>query len=144
MAHRVLIFGLPGAGKTWLATRLSQIMPCDWFNADDIRKQFDDWDFSDAGRLRQAERMRKMADDSTQPFAIADFVCPTQELRQVFEAHTSIWLNTIKEGRFEDTNKLFERPDHATLVIEKFYNEDNVQEAAKWLQERAQKEATDV
>jgi adenylylsulfate kinase len=81
-----------------------------WFNADAVRKEHNDWDFTPEGRLRQVKRMREMADKSGAKYVICDFVCPTEEYRRVFDANYVIWMDTIEEGRFEDTNKLFEEP----------------------------------
>ena len=83
-----------------------------WLNADEVRKQCDDWDFSDEGRKRQSLRMWTMAEDAVDKNrnVIADFVCPTEKTRQQFKADYTIWMDTIKEGRFEDTNKMFEPP----------------------------------
>ena len=111
---RVLIFGLPGSGKTYLAKRLVEILgDADWHNADAIRELFDDWDFSPEGRARQMKRMQDYCVKTVGKgkYAIADFVCPTNELRKTFEPDYVIWMNTIDEGRFEDTNKVFEAPD---------------------------------
>lgn len=112
---RVLIMGLPGAGKTTLAQALKPVLEAQgytvaWFNADDIRKKYNDWDFSNVGRVRQAERMRKEADAKVCNFVICDFVCPLQSMRYMFDAHFLIWIDTIKESRFEDTNQLFNPP----------------------------------
>jgi len=111
---KVLIFGLPGAGKTYLANELVKIFKDEaiWFNADEVRKQADDWDFSVEGRLRQKERMKKLCDDASAQgkIAIADFVCPLDEARKEFEADYYIWVDTIEEGRFADTNAMFEKP----------------------------------
>jgi adenylylsulfate kinase len=83
-----------------------------WLNADEVRKQCDDWDFSEEGRKRQSLRMWTMAEDAVDKNrnVIADFVCPTEKTRQQFKADYTIWMDTIKEGRFEDTNKMFEPP----------------------------------
>lgn len=108
--------GLPGSGKTTLAEKLQTELhkngPCEWLNADEVRKEFNDWDFSEEGRYRQALRMRAIADKSvTAGFVtICDFVCPTKELRAVFDADIVVWMDTIPKGRFADTNKVFERP----------------------------------
>lgn len=134
--HRILVFGLPGAGKTWLATRLHELVPSLWLNADDIRKKFDDWDFSPEGRTRQATRMRQLADDASEPFAIADFVCPTPELRSIYAAHTSIWIDTIEKGRFEDTNKMFVKPENCSKIVDHHYSEDEVLALANWIKTR--------
>ena len=112
---RILLFGLPGSGKTTLAHELVKILPnAAHLNADAVRKAFDDWDFSPAGRTRQALRMRTMADDLLKndnvKYVIADFIAPTSELRAVYEPQFAVWMDTIVEGRFEDTNKAWRVP----------------------------------
>ncbi len=112
---KILIFGLPGSGKTTLAVFLMELLGPDtvWYNADAIRKQYDDWDFSDEGRLRQANRMKDLMEEADQDGfdVICDFVCPTNELRELFDEDTyRVYVDTIDEGRFDDTNKLFEDP----------------------------------
>ena len=111
MTKRILIMGLPGSGKTTLAKELQNKLHATWFNADDIRKQCNDWDFSHEGRIRQAHRMRDMADKTTEDFVIADFVAPLPEMRDIFSADITIWMDTILQGRFEDTNKIFIPPE---------------------------------
>ena len=60
---KILVCGLPGAGKTFLSTRLAKRIGAVHLNADDIRKKFDDWDFSIEGRQRQADRMKALAEE---------------------------------------------------------------------------------
>jgi len=114
---KVLIFGLPGSGKTYLAQELVQILgdQVAWFNADKVREEADDWDFSDEGRLRQKQRMKNLCEDAEAQgkIAIADFVCPFDNARQEFDADYTIWINTIQEGRFADTNAVFEAPSES-------------------------------
>ena len=113
---KILIMGLPGSGKTTLAEKLLEYLhmngPAEWLNADEVRKEFDDWDFTPEGRLRQAKRMRVLADKCVEAGypVVCDFVCPTQELRAVFDPNVIIWLDTIPKGRFADTNSIFEPP----------------------------------
>jgi adenylylsulfate kinase len=107
---KILICGLPGSGKTTLAEPFSKLINGVWLNADAIRKEYDDWDFSPEGRIRQAQRMRYLADGIVRAgsIAVADFVCPTKQARQEFSPDFTVWMDTIKEGRFEDTNAMFE------------------------------------
>ena len=115
---RILIMGLPGSGKTTFAEALSNKLNSTlWLNADKIRELHDDWDFSYAGRLRQATRMRKYADISEDEYVIADFVCPLPEMRSLYEPHVTIWMDTIKTGRFADTNKAFVKPEEYDLRV---------------------------
>tara|TARA_E500000081_G_C6008718_1_gene294748 strand:- start:67 stop:489 length:423 start_codon:yes stop_codon:yes gene_type:complete len=126
---RILIMGLPGSGKTHLAVRLQHhLNDCAWYNADAIRKMANDWDFSDAGRRRQAERMNSIAmfEGARGRTVICDFVCPTNETRKLFSHEIMIWMNTIEEGRFEDTNKMFEKPDDATYVVSGFKSDEEI------------------
>ena len=105
--------GLPGAGKTTLAEQLAPMLNAKRLNADEVRKAADDWDFSEEGRKRQAKRMADFALKlkSEGNFVVADFICPTPEARSLFPADYIIWVDTIKEGRFEDTNQMFIKPE---------------------------------
>ena len=113
MKKKILIMGLPGAGKTYLAERLTPLLDANWLNDDKVRKEADDWDFSLEGRQRQANRMKNLANKSiaSGKHLIADFVCPTLKTRDDFQADITIWMDTISEGRFEDTNKMFVPPE---------------------------------
>ena len=105
--------GLPGAGKTTLANELAPLLKAKRVNADEVRKAANDWDFSEEGRERQAKRMSKLALNLKNEgnYVIADFICPTPEARKLFPADFIIWVDTIKEGRFEDTNQMFVKPE---------------------------------
>jgi len=109
----ILIMGLPGAGKTTLANELANIIKSKRLNADEIRRAANDWDFSEEGRIRQAKRMSEAAlkIKSEGNNVIADFICPTQEARNLFPADYVVWVDTIKEGRFDDTNQMFVKPE---------------------------------
>ena len=129
---KILVMGLPGSGKTYLSERLQPLLECAWFNADKVRSMAGDWDFSEIGRSRQSLRMRAIADfeSSHDRLVICDFVCPTKETRKIFDADITIWLDTIKEGRFEDTNALFEPPERVDFHI-KEWNDHNHLDIAK-------------
>ena len=105
--------GLPGAGKTTLANELAKLIKCKRLNADEIRKAANDWDFSEEGRKRQAKRMSdkalKIKKEGNN--VVADFICPTPQARALFPADYIVWVDTIKEGRFEDTNQMFIKPE---------------------------------
>ena len=105
--------GLPGAGKTTLAEELAPILNAKRLNADEVRKAANDWDFSEEGRTRQAKRMADLALKLKEEgnYVVADFICPTPEARDLFPADYIIWVDTIKKGRFDDTNKMFVKPD---------------------------------
>jgi adenylylsulfate kinase len=123
----ILIMGLPGSGKTTLANELAPKINAKRLNADEVRKEANDWDFSEEGRKRQAKRMasfaKKLKEDGN--YVIADFICPTPEARNLFPADYIVWVDTIKEGRFDDTNKMFVKP-------EKFNCHVTTQDAKHW------------
>lgn len=118
---KILIMGLPGAGKTTLASKLVPLLNAEWLNADKIRKEANDWDFSKEGRNRQAQRMADSAEEikKNNKHVIADFICPTKEARKLFNADYLIWVDTIKKGRFDDTNQMFEPPEKYNFLVQK-------------------------
>jgi len=142
-AKRILIMGLPGAGKTTFAAALKKYIESNsalfrvsetlaashagvkWINADDVRKKYNDWDFSREGRIRQSVRMRELADGFFNDFVIADFVAPLPEMRHNFKADWLVWIDTIQAGRYEDTNRAFVPPDVYDFRITE-------QDAEKW------------
>ena len=109
----ILIMGLPGSGKTTLANELAPMINAKRLNADEVSKEANDWDFSEEGRTRQSKRMadlaRKIKDEGN--FVVADFICPTPEARSLFPADYVVWVDTIKKGRFDDTNAMFVKPE---------------------------------
>jgi adenylylsulfate kinase len=145
--QRILIMGLPGSGKTYFAERLKQYLESHlnpinehslrpiadarvtvaWLNADDVRKKYNDWDFSTEGRVRQSLRMRDLADDANTDYCIVDFVAPLVEMRNNFKADWTIWIDTIDRGRFEDTNRAFVPPEVYDFRITE-------QNAEKWVE----------
>ena len=119
--------GLPGAGKTTLADEIAPLINAKRLNADEVRKAADDWDFSADGRVRQAKRMAEFAMKIKNEghYVIADFIAPTPEARKLFPADFTIWVDTIKKGRFEDTNQMFVEPENFDFKV-------TTQDAKKW------------
>lgn len=132
MPSTILVMGLPGSGKTTFAIKLVDLLgglegKVDHYNADKVRQIHNDWDFSPEGRMRQAKRMKDLAEQSMRQgrYAVCDFVCPTPEAQELFKFDTIVFMDTIKEGRFEDTNKVFQKPEYFTWWIENWQEADN-------------------
>ena len=119
--------GLPGSGKTTLANELATSLDAKRLNADEVRKEANDWDFSEEGRKRQSKRMAEFALKLKKEGnnVIADFICPTPEARALFPSDYVIWVDTIKEGRFDDTNKMFVKPEQFDFHV-------TTQDAKNW------------
>ena len=116
---KILVMGLPGSGKTTLSDKLGKLLNAKRVNADEIRKRFNDWDFSLEGRIRQAKRMNIISDkEKVNSVVITDFICPTKEARKNFNADYIIWMNTITKGKFDDTNQMFENPSKDEINFE--------------------------
>ena len=128
--------GLPGTGKTYLTERLVPLINAAWYNADKVREMANDWDFSIEGRERQSKRMRAFADfeKSQGRFAVCDFVCPTNSTRRNFEADIIVWMDTLKEGRYADTNQIFENPEKFDFRITEWNDENHKNVAERILQ----------
>ena len=126
--------GLPGSGKTTLASKLTPILKAKWLNNDEVRKQANDWDFSEKGRIKQAKRMAELAEKYKQEgdHVVCDFICPTPKARKLFGADYVVWVDTIKKGRFDDTNAMFVKP-------EKFDFRVTTQDAKVWATKIASK-----
>lgn len=158
---KILVCGLPGSGKTWLSERLvKHIDHCAWYNADFVRKYANDWDFELTGRMRQANRMKTFADfeKSNGRWVVCDFVAPTEKARTAFNADFLIWIDTINQGRvvsskldqlneitnlpfdvstlstskiFDDTTKMFEKPNNSDAHIKSFLNDEEIKKLAE-------------
>ena len=126
---KILIFGLPGSGKTTLAKPFADLIGGVHINADAVREAYDDWDFTPEGRMRQAQRMRHLSDGVVMAgkIAVADFVCPTEAARAEFDPDYTVWMDTIKEGRFEDTNAMFEQPPKCDYHVAQWFEDTHAQ-----------------
>ena len=123
---KILVCGLSGSGKSTLAEPLARTIDAVWLNADQVRKEMDDWSFSDEGRKRQANRMRYMADVLIKAGknVVADFICPTEETRKDFGADFTIWVDTTKQSKFADTDAIFEKPSQVDYHITEWVDFD--------------------
>ena len=126
---KILICGLPGSGKSTLAEPFAELLGAVWINADQVRKHYDDWDFSPEGRIRQANRMKHLSDGVViaGKIAVADFVAPTEAARAEFDADYTVWMDTIEQGRFEDTNAMFEKPTDIDYHVNSWFNDTHAQ-----------------
>lgn len=113
MKRIILVFGLSGSGKTKFSDNLKRIIfsGAKHINADEVRKEYNDWDFSEEGRKRQAIRMKELTEKAEEDVVILDFICPKKEYRKLISPNISFFMDTLKSCKYEDTNKVFERPD---------------------------------
>ena len=112
--------GLPGAGKTTLAKALVPLLNAVHFNADAVRANVNkDLGFSLEDRIEQARRMGWLCDRVVEAgaFAVADFICPTEETRAAFGEAFVVWVDRIKEGGFADTNRMFVPPQRCDVRV---------------------------
>ena len=131
MNKLILVMGLPGSGKTHTAQKIVQTFKdagyfCNWFNADKVRKEANDWDFSPTGRDRAAARMRTNVNNSPFEFNVVDMVSPTPHTRDILKPDFIIWMDTIKEGRFDDTNEMFVPPENPDYTLSKYYTTEDI------------------
>ena len=126
--------GLPGSGKTTLASELVPLLKAEWVNNDKVSREANDWDFSEEGRSRQAKRMADIAEKYKQEgsYVVCDFICPTPKARELFNADFIVWVDTIKKGKYDDTNVMFIKP-------EKFDFHVTTQDAKVWATQIAEK-----
>tara|TARA_B100000963_G_C22619309_1_gene669048 strand:- start:430 stop:837 length:408 start_codon:yes stop_codon:yes gene_type:complete len=129
---KILIMGLSGSGKTFLSKLLQKELSCAWYNADNLREMAGDWDFSNEGRKRQSYRMKSIADFEKENGrnVICDFICPTKEARKIFDADYTIWMDTVKESSYKDTDLIFQEPQNIDLRISK-WNQYSPKEISK-------------
>ena len=124
----VLVMGLSGSGKTTLAKLLSKALKAEHLNADSIREEYNDWDFSTEGRIRQAERLRNLASESDSDYVVIDFICPLEQGREIINADYTIWMDTVESSKYKDTDNIFEKPDNTNVHSLKSltYNVNNI------------------
>ena len=120
---------MPGSGKTTLAKPFAELIGGVHLNADAVRTEYNDWDFTLEGRNRQASRMKYLADGVVKAgkIAVADFVCPTHLTRLEFQPDYTVWMDTISVGNYPDTNAMFQKPDHVDYHIERWFNDAHQQ-----------------
>ena len=135
MSIRVLVMGLPGSGKTTFSDALAGRIGASRLNADEIRREHNDWDFSVEGRERQTDRMFVLSRKSCTKYLVMDFICPFKSCRDKIEADYVIWMDTIIEGRFDDTNEMFVPPtkDEVDFRLSKYYTKDDLDFVVKEL-----------
>ena len=121
---KILIMGLPGSGKTWLGSRVSEKFNIPFWDADVVRKIYNDWDFSSSGRERQSLRMRKLAE--IDPISISAFIAPLPGYIRNFFPDKLIWMDTVKDCQYEDTAKLFKPPQNPDVRITKWIDENQL------------------
>jgi len=142
--NRILVMGQSGAGKTTFAEKLVDELiargyPVGWLNADDVREEYDDWDFSEEGRMRAAVRMKELSEQLDREFVVIDMICPTSETRAAVDADFTIFMDTVKKSMYEDTNKLFEAPTCETVDVcfQKYTNQEEAacvaEKILRWL-----------
>jgi len=126
---KILICGLPGSGKSTLAKPFANLIGGVYLNGNSIRTQHDDWDFSIKGRLRQALRMGHIADGIVMAgkIAVADFICPTQVARDWFNPDYTVWMDTIKESEYHETNVVFVKPDHYDYHVATWFKDTHAE-----------------
>jgi adenylylsulfate kinase-like enzyme len=142
---KILIFGLPGSGKTTLAKPFANLINGVHINADEVRTKYDDWDFTPEGRMRQAQRMRHLSDGVVMAgkIAVTDFVCPTEAARKAFDPDFTVFMDTIMSGRFEDTNAIFEQPPKCDYHVSEWFDDTHAQlmeVVGRWMERNGSKD----
>jgi hypothetical protein len=111
MKQIVLIMGLSGNGKTTFYNNIKILLKDHlYLNADEIRKIYDDWDFSISGRIRQAHRMKSLSEKSEYSLVVIDMICPLKEMRNIIKPDIIFFINRKDSSKYPDTDIIFEIP----------------------------------
>jgi len=125
---KILVAGLSGSGKTTLADKLAKKLGAEFtverINADEVRALTNNWDFSIDGRMRQVNELVNRC-DIDKDIIVCDFIAPLKDIRQTFDADYTIWLDTVQESQYADTDALFEPIDNAHYIIT-HHHEENI------------------
>ena len=135
MAKKILIMGLPDSGKPTLAKLLAPMFNAVLLNEDEIRKEANDFDYSEIGRSIQTNRMKRLADEAIQNNrnVVADFECSTEHTREDLNADYIIYMDTIKESKLEPPSNFDFKVTHKDAQMFSFLIKQEILDKLKGL-----------